>query len=388
VPTSPPIETEEHQDRTPDVSIRMDTFESSEIPGREDLSTSTRDSSPETPWREASLASTREFGIASPAIPWRREASPIYTRDSESSISSSNLNESQPDVIETREPQDQSHISIPVDTFEFSKPEDILHKLHNVRNEHIHTSSFNRAFIFTSWIILSLSLPATVAGYIGCFTLVSGSHGNGPLIWLLLEAGLSIIRILVWAWNPSFDERTGITLGLKLVDDQPLVTTEKDVDVIKQTGENTLSLVPERQFLEWITSYTGPLEQFHSSENLALYFTLTGKRAERKYLYLTAFDINKRNAVTLHWDSERLEYIDAVVSYNKIASEMEAMLQSAIGKEHPWRRNHAILFDTLSHYYFSIINALNRSHLQSTTLDNSIRKTCFYLMRLYTLKFT
>ncbi len=180
----------------------------------------------------------------------------------------------------TGEHQDRPRdVSIQMDTFEFSKPEEILDKLHDVRNEHIQTSSFNRAFIFISWIILSLSLPATVAGYIGCFTLVSGSRGNGPLIWLLLEAGLSIIRILLWAWNPSFDERTDITVRLNLTDHQPLVTTEKDIEVIEQTGENTLSLIPERQFLEWITSYTGPLEQFQSSENLALYFTLTGKQA-------------------------------------------------------------------------------------------------------------
>jgi len=261
-------------------------------------------------------------------------------------------------------------ISIPMGTFEFTKAQEVLDKLRNVRNDHIHTSSFNRAFIFISWIFLSLSLPATVTGYIGCFTLVSGSGGNGPLIWLLLEAGLSIIRILVWAWNPSFDERTGITVGLKLVDHQPLVTTEKVIEVIEQTGEKTLSLVPERQFLEWITSYTGPLEQFQSSENLTLYFTLTGKRAERKQLYLTVFDINKRNAVTLHWDWE-LYCIDAVVTYNKIVSKMQATLQSRIGKEDLWRKNHATLLDTLSQYYFSIIDALNHSHLQYTTLDNS-----------------
>jgi len=275
-------------------------------------------------------------------------------------------------------------ISIPMGTFEFTKPQDVLNKLHDVRNEHIHTSSFNRAFIFTSWIILSLSLPATVAGYIGCFTLVSGSRGNGPLIWLLLEAGLSIIRILVWAWNPSFDERAGITVGLTLVDDQPLVTTEKDIEVIKGTGENALSLVPERQFLEWITSYTGPLEQFRSSENLTLYFTLTGQhwRAEGKHLYLTVFEINKRNAVTLHWDSEGLKCIDTIVTYNKYASEMEATLQSAIGEEHPWRKKDAILFNTLSQYYFSILDALNHSHLQSTTLDNPQNNWLYVMFRI------
>jgi hypothetical protein len=271
----------------------------------------------------------------------------------------------------TGEHQDRPRdVSIQISTFEFSKPEEILDKLHDARKEHIQTSSFNSAFIFISWIILWVSLPATVAGYIGCFTLVSASRGNGPLVWLSLEAALSIIRILVWAWNPSFDERTDITVTLKLTDHQPLVTTEKYKEVIEQTGENTLSLIPERQFLEWITSYTGPLEQFQTTENLALYFTLSGNRAGRKHLYLTIFDFNKRIAATLHEEKEELMYIDTVVTYDDIANEMQALLQSSSGKDHPWRKNHAILFDTLSHYYFSIIDALNRSHLQSTTFNN------------------
>jgi hypothetical protein len=147
--------TGERQDRPRDVTIQMDTFECPEPPP-EDPSTSTR----------------------------------------ESRIPSPDLNRSQSDVpvVSSIELQNQSHVSTP---FGFAKPEDILDKLYDVHNEHIYTSSFNITFIFISWIILSLSLPATIAGYIGCFTLVSGSRGNGPLIWLLLEAGLLIVRILV-----------------------------------------------------------------------------------------------------------------------------------------------------------------------------------------------
>ena len=127
-------------------------------------------------------------------------------------------------------------LSIQVDTFEFGKPYAILDKLRDLRNEHIRTSSFNRAFIFISWTILFLSLPATVAGYIGCFTLVSKSHGNGPLIWLLLEAALSTIRIVLWAQNPIFDEMAEISVMLKLTD--YLVTTEKKVEVVKGESRN------------------------------------------------------------------------------------------------------------------------------------------------------
>jgi len=149
----------------------------------------------------------------------------------------------------------------------FSKPEVICDKLLELHNKHICTSPFSHAFIFITWTVLLLSLPATIAEYIGCFTLVSGSQGNGPLIWVGLEAALSIIQILLWAWNPSLDERTDVTVKLELAKDQPLVTTEKYIEVIKGTGKNTLALVPGHQFLEWITSYTGPLEWVQSSEN-------------------------------------------------------------------------------------------------------------------------
>ena len=260
-------------------------------------------------------------------------------------------------------------LSTQVEAPEFSKLEDIRNKLSHLHNEYIRTSPFSHTFIFISWTILFLSLPATVAGYIGCFTVVSGSRGNGPLIWLGLEAALSIIRILLWAWNPSFDEQTGVTVRLKLASHQPLVTTEKNLEVVEATGKRTIALVPERRFLERITPYTGPLEQFQSPENVALYFTLTGKGAEQKHLYLTVFDINRRIAVTLHSEDMEggLTYTDAVVTCNKIASEMEATLQSMIGNNHPWRTNHTILIDDLSHYYFSMIRALNFSH---PTTDN------------------
>src|SRR6267378_3891351 len=230
-----------------------------------------------------------------------------------------------------------AHASIEMNILSFSDPEQIRGKLQELREEHFPTPAIDRAFIFISWITLCLSLPATVAGYIGCFTLVSDSQENGPLIWLGLETALSIIRILVWAWNPSFDEATDITVKLKLTEDQPLVTTEKDVQVIGSTGDNTLALIPERQFLEWITPYTGPLEQFRSSESVFLYFTLTANQIEQKcLLYMTIFDFNKRIAVMLLQEKELLKYIDVTVTCNRIASEMEATLQSAIGEEHPW----------------------------------------------------
>jgi hypothetical protein len=258
------------------------------------------------------------------------------------------------------------HVSITMKTLSFSNPESLRGKLQELRNEHFPAPAFDHAFFLLSWIILCLSLPATVAGYIGCFMLVSNSQGIGPLLWVGTEVVLSIIRILFWASKPKSDKGMDISVRLKLTKDQPLVTTEKDVRVVGLTGNNTLPLVPERRFLKWITPYTGPLEQFQSSENLALYFTLTGG-PEHKRLYMTVFELNKRIAVTLHKEEEELMYADASITYNHIASEMEAMVQSVIGH---WRTNDVILFDALTKYYNCIMHALNRTYFPLRAPDH------------------
>ena len=113
-------------------------------------------------------------------------------------------------------------------------------------------------------------------------------------------------------------------MKLRLTKDHPFITTENNVEVIKSTSNNTLTMIPERQFLEWITPYTGPLEQFRSSENFTLYFMLTASGPQHKNLYMTVFNLNRRIAVMLHWVKEELTYINATVVCNPIASEMEA----------------------------------------------------------------
>lgn len=122
-----------------------------------------------------------------------------------------------------------------------------------------------------------------------------------------MEASLAALRILLWAWNPKFDEDTEVIIQLKLSEHPPLVTTEKDVDLIVKTGR-ILDLVPEHRFLEWITSYTGPLDQFNCPDNMVLYFMLSGKVEEHGWrrLFMTVFDLSQRTAFTLHEsESER-----------------------------------------------------------------------------------
>ena len=157
----------------------------------------------------------------------------------------------------------------------FSDPNHILHTLLTQHAEHFKFSTphLHHTFIVVSWVLLLISLPAAVAGYIGCFTLVSNlnSQSSGPLVWLGLEAVLSALCILLWAWNPSFDEKTGIEVSLKLAEAGPHMTTHLDIDALCASDNRQVLLVPERRFLD---PYTGPLTHFTNPNNVALYFVL------------------------------------------------------------------------------------------------------------------
>ncbi|KJA26792.1 hypothetical protein HYPSUDRAFT_1030939 [Hypholoma sublateritium FD-334 SS-4] len=61
------------------------------------------------------------------------------------------------------------------------------------------------------WSALVVGIALTVGGYIGCFYLVQHSANDsfGPIAWLIIEALLSIVRILVWAVNPAWDDAKG-----------------------------------------------------------------------------------------------------------------------------------------------------------------------------------
>jgi hypothetical protein len=51
----------------------------------------------------------------------------------------------------------------------------------------------------------SLSV-ASVVGYVGCFSVVQNSIMNiGPVSWLCLDAGFSVLRLAIWTWNPTRD---------------------------------------------------------------------------------------------------------------------------------------------------------------------------------------
>jgi hypothetical protein len=128
-------------------------------------------------------------------------------------------------------------------------------------------------------ILLFIGIVASVAGYIGCFSAVQGARSSQEaLYWLCLEAGLSIIRIILWGLNPKGDDAPPLELKLKLDKHSPLPTCTSYANDIED--EMVLPLVRATEFLETITSYAGLVKRF-SDPSLTLYYTLTRRTTER-----------------------------------------------------------------------------------------------------------
>lgn len=228
--------------------------------------------------------------------------------------------------------------------------------------------------------MLSLSLPAVVAGYIGCFTLVSASpaKGNDPVIWVGLEAALSFLWIMIWASNPKFDKETEITLGLKLTEHQPMITTDEYHPHITNPDllhRKLFTLVPKCKFLEWITPFTGLLDWFPMADNITLYFTLITNHGINKSkiwfhkslcLLITVFNFNMEIGVTLIPFNNSFHFFDVTVKYSTSSRQIEADVQSEQRDAHPWQLQDDSLFDSLTNYYQYVVGSFNWRHTNTT----------------------
>ena len=152
-----------------------------------------------------------------------------------------------------------------------------------------------------TWLMLFLlliGLLASVVGYVGCFSVVQNSTSTaGPVSWLCLEAGLSAIRLCIWAWNPPGDDAPPLEIILELdkYEHNPLPTCNKDNNEILENG--VLPLTRARDFLKIITSFAGLIEPFNNPD-LSLYYTLTRKRPSKKSDEDRDTDSDSENAVT------------------------------------------------------------------------------------------
>ena len=136
-----------------------------------------------------------------------------------------------------------------------------------------------RAWLFL--FLLFVGIVASVVGYVGCFSVVQNStSSSGPVSWFCLESGLSVMRLVIWAWNPSKDDAPPLEIILELdkYEHKPLPTSNKDTEDILEY--KVLPLTRARDFLKIITSFAGLIEPFSNPE-LSLYYTLTRKRPSK-----------------------------------------------------------------------------------------------------------
>ena len=181
-----------------------------------------------------------------------------------------------------------------------------------------HSDTKKRQMDARTWLLLSLlflGLVASIVGYVGCFSVVQNSMSStGPVSWFCLEAGLSLMRLAIWAYNPS-DNAPPLEIILKLdeFEHKPLPTCNKDDEKILKY--KVLPLTRALDFLKIITSFAGLIEPF-SHPDLSLYYTLTRKcpSVERLFggshklgertLYITVFDHKERTTRVYTRDNE------------------------------------------------------------------------------------
>ncbi|KAL0955451.1 hypothetical protein HGRIS_001693 [Hohenbuehelia grisea] len=120
-----------------------------------------------------------------------------------------------------------------------------------------------------------IGLGLSVAGYIGCFSLVKGGSTIGSYIWLSTEVFLSLVRMAIWAWNPKWDDNEApLEISLQLSTHCPLPTCNKFSEELDE--EEVLPLTRSREFLKAITSFVGLLDPVEGiQEGIALYYAMS-----------------------------------------------------------------------------------------------------------------
>ncbi|KAJ7649085.1 hypothetical protein DFH06DRAFT_1135337 [Mycena polygramma] len=130
------------------------------------------------------------------------------------------------------------------------------------------------SYVTNTWTWFALmsallcGLLMTIVGYIGCFTIVQNSSTpSDTYIWLALETTLALIRLLIWALNPPWDDLDGLWLTVDCEKTTPLHETlgidgNPGGDEILGTDDRLpqiFKIVPETRFWEALTLYSGPV---------------------------------------------------------------------------------------------------------------------------------
>ncbi|KAF7790056.1 hypothetical protein EIP86_001006 [Pleurotus ostreatoroseus] len=179
-----------------------------------------------------------------------------------------------------------------------------LNKLKDKLDEAEKTGQRSFLLLVLSQIAIACGMVLTLIGYVGCFSLVQSSTTSfGPLLWLIVEVVLSLTRLAVWAFNPTWDEtQTFFTLHLKLAHHPPLPTCDKFSEELDEEGD--VPLARSREFLGDITSFVGILEPLKINEDgVAVYYTMTRRTSGERTLYVTISDYKENISRTLIYPS-------------------------------------------------------------------------------------
>jgi hypothetical protein len=247
-------------------------------------------------------------------------------------------------------------------------------------------------------LLLLLGCIASVVGYVGCFSVVQSSRGGtGPIIWLSLETVLSLIRIILWGWNPDDDEPDSISITFPHIQTLPTCN-----EFSTELGEGKLlPVVWPHEFLPALTLCTGLVKELNYP-NISLCYTLThhdpsnGNWSKGHYppldsmLYITVVESTERIYRVFYCNNEgRYILYDAdkapSVKENDMLKTKLIQLKKEItihGNDTIWG-NKALVKELKSHYE----DILNWLHIQSRSDQETITSDWTFMTndsKLYT----
>lgn len=177
----------------------------------------------------------------------------------------------------------------------------LLPEFKDIKDKHLVATTHFPYMTLVAQILIASGVVLTVVGYIGCFSLVQSSNSASlaPLIWLLTEVALSLVRMGFWAWNPEWDEKqTYLKFTLDLARHSPLSTCSTFYEDLET--QKDIPLTPSDKFLGEITSFVGSLEPLEIDEGIAVYYTMTRRKSDgQRVLYATMIDYKTNIAWTL-----------------------------------------------------------------------------------------
>ncbi|KAK7033617.1 hypothetical protein VNI00_012616 [Paramarasmius palmivorus] len=131
-------------------------------------------------------------------------------------------------------------------------------------------------------LLIAAGMMMIVVGYVGCFSIVKNSDAQaGPYVWFAMEAFLSLLRMVLWGLNPTWDESTGLTMKLKLHESNdpyyPLITSPYDGTELgfaeKSSSPKPFTVFSEGEFFAAATSWIGPIQRL-GANTVTLYYAL------------------------------------------------------------------------------------------------------------------